>query len=439
MAGSPVKLSSFGSRRHLGLEALESRYLLAASPVMDSPPTEVHHQPELTISFAPDGTDISGARNRLHATLGADVDVEEWQAAILRAFHTWVQHIDLEVRSVSDSGQAFGSLGAEAPASGFGDVRIAAIPMSADVIAMSVPFHPHADDSWAGDILFNSRVEFGSAEEVFRVALHEAGHVLGLSHSDDPLSPMHSHGGLGEPELSGDDVAELRALFTSSFEEHSEPPTGPGYEDAVDLIYASHVDPLDDHHEHNGHDDHEWTQAAGRQGPAAVIFSGYVDQETAVQLHTLEVATTQLYDFSLVLPFQSDGLAELKATFYNSHGDVVLQLSPEASWHTVLLGPGSYTVEFRLLDNGAEAGVDFALRERQLAQYLGPEVVDPSGSPITPCIEGPGEFCYPDEIYSWALYIWVDDELEPSPAESDSPSWDWWTWYTDLFLAGPDA
>ena len=48
------------------------------------------------------------------------------------------------------------------------------------------------------------------------IALHEAGHFLGLAHSDDPLSVMNAevHGGAASTrELSADDVSAICAIY----------------------------------------------------------------------------------------------------------------------------------------------------------------------------------------------------------------------------------
>src|SRR6266487_2961635 len=82
----------------------------------------------LTLSFVPDGTDVSGTPSSLHALLGPNSSA--WQREILRAFQTWAVETNVNIGLVADGGQALGIAGLAQGDSRFGDIRIAARPLS---------------------------------------------------------------------------------------------------------------------------------------------------------------------------------------------------------------------------------------------------------------------------------------------------------------------
>lgn len=195
-------------RRQLGhtrwstLEQLEDRQLLHAGGGISA---------LLTLSYPKDGTDVSGHPSSLHSTfsnLGTD---REWQSAIENAFHEWAKHTNADVGVVPDSGVPFGT--PEHSDSMFGDVRIAAAPLSENVFAISMPPDNLALGSWASDIIFNSNIDWTSIDQLASVALHEAGHIFGLEHTDDPTSVMHVHGVSDVTAPSTADIANLQFLY----------------------------------------------------------------------------------------------------------------------------------------------------------------------------------------------------------------------------------
>jgi len=171
----------------VAVESLESRQLLTAT--LNQGWNDVS---ALTLSFAPDGTTVDGSASDLHAKLDTLAPRAVWQQTILDAFQAWAQHANINVGLVSDGGQAFGTVGRYQGDSRFGDVRIAAIPLGADVAGLTIDSIGSVAGTWSGDVIINTAANWSSLDQVYNVFLHEAGHVFGLPGSTDPASPMYS-------------------------------------------------------------------------------------------------------------------------------------------------------------------------------------------------------------------------------------------------------
>ncbi len=168
--------------------------------------------PELTISFAPDGTDVAGQSSSLFAEMST-LEGQPWQQTILSAFEAWANFIVMDVLEVPDSGDRFGISGPVQGDPRFGDVRIAAVELSTDVIAISVPHDELMSGTWTGDVLINTNARFSNLDELYSVMLHEAGHVFGLEHSTDSDSPMFFHGVSEAVVPALEDIVELRRRY----------------------------------------------------------------------------------------------------------------------------------------------------------------------------------------------------------------------------------
>jgi hypothetical protein len=194
--------------RRLTLEVLEDRTTPAVYGVPWSDPTH------LTLSFAPDGTPISGQTSALFATLDAQEPTVAWQTDILRAVQTWGVNTNLNVGVVPDDGRAFGSSVSVYQSQRVGNIRIGAAPLSPDVLAFSVPHDPYLSGNWSGDILLNSTIDFTQPQtNLYGVLLHEFGHVFGLAPSPDPNSVMYENATWVTTQLAASDVTAIQALY----------------------------------------------------------------------------------------------------------------------------------------------------------------------------------------------------------------------------------
>ena len=178
----------------------------------------------LTLSFAPDGTNVSGQASNLSALMGSTMTQAQWQMAILTAYQTWADAANLNIGLVADGGQPLGTAGAPQGDVRFGDIRIAAVPMSApgtpgSTMADTVGFD-YDSQTWSGDMVFNSNYQFGIGgtpgvlSDLYSVALHEAGHSFGLpDENTDPTSVMYAAYQGVLTGLSASDVAAVQALY----------------------------------------------------------------------------------------------------------------------------------------------------------------------------------------------------------------------------------
>lgn len=197
-------------RRPLVVEHLESRLTPTTRGVPWPAPQH------LTLSFVPDGTDVGGAPSNLFQTMNAQAPTSTWETAILKAFQTWAATANIDISVVADGGEPLGTTGAPQGDPRFGDIRIAARPGTNDVAATSSPFD-WTGTTWAGDVILNSSMNIGvgsqSQYDLYTVALHEAGHVLGFPANDDPQSIMYQTYEGASNGLSPEDIAAVQALY----------------------------------------------------------------------------------------------------------------------------------------------------------------------------------------------------------------------------------
>ena len=181
-----------------------------------------------SLSFAPEGTEIAGQSNDLAATFDAIAPTADWQEAILRAFQTWAVETNSDIGVVADGGERFGTPGPNQKDDRFGDIRIGAIEMSPEVGAVSVPVDGLVSGTWFADVVFNTAYPYETVDDIFALALHEAGNVFGLDDNADPTSPLFDDGVSPPTGLppTANDLAALQQLHGTRTPDHNETEDG---------------------------------------------------------------------------------------------------------------------------------------------------------------------------------------------------------------------
>lgn len=192
----------------LTLEQLESRHVpaLFGNPWFDGA--------HLTLSFAPDGTDVYGSPSALFAKLGPQTNV--WQTEILRAFQTWAEQTNVNIGLVADGGQGFDVSGAVQGDPRFGDIRIGSRTLGPDALAATSPFTLFG--ATAGNVTVNQNAPFsiggvGGTYDLYSALLQEAGHAQGVGNSLDPTSPMFEQYSGVRTGLTDGDIQAIQGLY----------------------------------------------------------------------------------------------------------------------------------------------------------------------------------------------------------------------------------
>jgi hypothetical protein len=284
------------------------------------------------LSFVPDGTDVAGVPSELFRTLDSQQPTADWQQEVLRAFQTWAAVADVNFALVPDGGQPLGTPGPDQGDPQFGDIRIAAVPMSPEVLSVSVPHDPFLSGTWSGDILLNDAApSLGRADTLFPVLLHEVGHVLGLDDSSDPASVMfpHLH---DQTTLAPGDIATVRALYGPRVDDPFE---GPGHNDTLQTATAM-------------------PEPASYDGGTPLLFYADLSSNADVDFYTLTVPDG--YDGPLTLRLQTAGVSLLAPhlTVLDASGHILDDVASTAL--------GGDTLQVHLAD--VKAGQTYAVEVR---------------------------------------------------------------------------
>ncbi len=195
-------------KRNLNFEALQRREMMTVESLAWDGASS------LRLSFVPDGTQVADQVSNADEVFSHSATGPEWRSSVAKAFEIWAQYAAINVGVVSDSGDAMGTRGPVRGDARFGEVRVAGIAMSTDTWAAAVNHDKLSAGTWAGDLLFNTDADWSlHADDLLKVAMHEAGHVLGLPHNPDPASPMHEHGIPSTLVPAASDIALLQELY----------------------------------------------------------------------------------------------------------------------------------------------------------------------------------------------------------------------------------
>jgi hypothetical protein len=130
---------------------------------------------------------------------------------ILRAFSEWAKHTNITLQA-GTSAASSRTIAVEFVSGAHGDSypftranptyghTFYPVPMNAEHIAGDM--HLNLDENW----------QAGSDIDIYTVALHEAGHALGLVHTNNPGDVMYPYYRRGA-QLSANDIAALQALY----------------------------------------------------------------------------------------------------------------------------------------------------------------------------------------------------------------------------------
>jgi hypothetical protein len=169
----------------------------------------------VTLSFAPDGTNITGSSSNLMAML-SPLGTNAAELSILTAFQTWAVNANINIGLVGDNGAAWDVPGLIQGDPRFGDIRIGGRTLAQDVTAITTPFNYFNTQS--GNVQLNTAMPFSisgaaGAYDLFTSMLHEAGLTFGVGESLDPTSAMYTNYQGIRTGLSTADIAALQALY----------------------------------------------------------------------------------------------------------------------------------------------------------------------------------------------------------------------------------
>jgi hypothetical protein len=360
-------------RVRLEVEVLEDRCTPAqfGIPWVDS----LH----LTLSFTPDGTVAPGdVTSSLNTALDAQMPQGVWQDAILRAFQAWAQVANVNIGVVEDDGSPFGIAGASQGDPRFGDIRIGGVPMTPDMLATATPPPAFVAGTFAGDVFINTAATF-TPDSLYAVALHEAGHALGLDENNDPNSVMFAHLNHATT-LSTGDISAIQAMYgvrAGDLNEGSN--TNNLLKNATQLKDAGQYSPV---------------------GTTPLVAYGDITTPSDVDSYALSIYSGYSGPVSFRLLTSGVSLLDARLTIYDPTGNVVGQAigaGDEGAGLTVTLAHVNPGVYYAQVD--AAPGSAFQVGRYGLAATFD-SMLRPLATPVDTVLRGPYELLQPNDIQS---------------------------------------
>ena len=147
------------------------------------------------------------------------------EAEITRALNQWAQYVNVTFTPAADAtgNQTLAMLFASgAHGDGY------SFDGPGGVLAHTFYPFPTDPEPIAGDMHFDDSENWniGADVDVYSIALHEAGHALGLGHSDNPNAVMYPYYHM-HTTLQPDDIAAIRELYASRDEPQPQAPSAP--------------------------------------------------------------------------------------------------------------------------------------------------------------------------------------------------------------------
>lgn len=325
----------------------------------------------ITYSFAPDGTDVGGLTSSWNKRM-SDLGIAEnvWKDQFRKAAATWSFFANINMVEVSDDGSGFSVPGNQQGDSRFGDIRIAGVGLSSNVLASALLPPPFNGGTLAGDIVMNSNANWGvnTTYDLMSVALHEFGHSLGMDHSTISQAVMYYTYGGQKQLLTNDDIAGVRSIYD-----------------------ARQPDPFEGASGNNQH----WL---------STYLNPYINSQQQIRLATPDINSTIDNDWYYVIaPVGTTGTltVSMQSKDLSSLSPRVQVLNTSLQTIGLRSAPGAFGATVTLTVNGVQPGQGFFIRAMAassgptgagsygLLVNFGSNQMDPIAPPNTVVPEGP--------------------------------------------------